>query len=118
MAHFCWCQIKLWEAWLGLGGVAHLSIKGSETVIYILLNAFSTIVGRSHQSTWTLVEALQQLDQALATTDLAQGARGPKRLKRAYVKREERLPTICRQMRDGVKTFEETASSRTMHRLI
>jgi len=34
-----------------------------------LNNAFSTLVGRSHLSTWTLVEVLQQ-DQALAATHL------------------------------------------------
>jgi len=44
MAHFCWCQIKLWGTWLGLGYVArlsikpaHLSIKGSSVPNYILL---------------------------------------------------------------------------------
>jgi len=51
MAHSCWWQIQQWATWLGLGGVAHMSIKPAHLSIklarsgnYILL-AMSSAVG-------------------------------------------------------------------------
>jgi len=41
MTHSCWWKIEQWEAWLGLEGVAHLSITTSSDANYILLTGSS-----------------------------------------------------------------------------
>lgn len=70
---------------------------------------FASLVGHNHPSLWTLVEALQQ-DEALATTAIAQEARGQppvKRVKRSTQQLQSRLLSLCVARRDNKKTATE-----------
>jgi phosphoglycolate phosphatase-like HAD superfamily hydrolase len=70
---------------------------------------FASLVWHNHPSLWTLVEALQQ-DEALATTAIAQEARGQppvKRVKRSTQQLQSRLLSLCVARRDNKKTATE-----------
>ena len=73
-------------------------------------NGFRNLAGHQHPSIWILLGALQQ-DQAVASTETLQAARGqppPKRLRRTYMytQQHQLLYNLCCR-RDGNKTVTD-----------
>ena len=72
-------------------------------------HTFKHLVGNSHPSVWVVIQALQQ-DASMCSLTILQNACGNalvKRVKRATVKLQQRLQTLCTERRVNVKSTKE-----------